>query len=180
MAQELISIFVCEKDKDIENFLKERAINFEKLGKSRTFFIFDEEAEEFRILAYFTIALQVLKVPEELLSAKKTKVLDGFSSKTRGTKITEFPAILIGQLGRNDLYKGSISGYEILEYCLVNILMGQERLGGRIIMLECKNIPYLICLYEKFGFRKIDKDYSEDELIQMIKILDESDIIEVR
>jgi hypothetical protein len=73
VAQELISIFVCEKDKDIENFLKERAINFEKLGKSRTFFIFDEEAEEFRILAYFTIALQVLKVPEELLSAKKTK-----------------------------------------------------------------------------------------------------------
>lgn len=29
-AQELISIFVCEKDCDIENFLKEKAIIFEK------------------------------------------------------------------------------------------------------------------------------------------------------
>ena len=36
-AQELISIFNCEKDKDIENFIRERAILFEKLGKSRTY-----------------------------------------------------------------------------------------------------------------------------------------------
>ena len=41
-AQKLISIFVCEKDADIENFLKDRAIQFEKLGKSRPFLIYDE------------------------------------------------------------------------------------------------------------------------------------------
>lgn len=29
-AQELISIFICEKDHDIENFIKDRAILFEK------------------------------------------------------------------------------------------------------------------------------------------------------
>jgi len=74
-AQELISVFVCEKDKDIESFLKEKAILFEKLGKSRTYFIFNEDEDEFNILAYFTLAMQVLKVPEELLSGRKTKVL---------------------------------------------------------------------------------------------------------
>ena len=42
-AQELISIFNCENDKDIESFIKERAILFEKLGKSRTYLIFDED-----------------------------------------------------------------------------------------------------------------------------------------
>ena len=26
-AQELISVFICEKDKDVENFLKEKAID---------------------------------------------------------------------------------------------------------------------------------------------------------
>lgn len=36
-AQELISIFECRNDSDIANFLKSRAIAFEKLGKSRTF-----------------------------------------------------------------------------------------------------------------------------------------------
>lgn len=159
---------------------------FEKLGKSRTFFIFEDCDEddgknnnhEFRILAYFTLGLQVLKVPEELFSGRKTKVLDGFSSKIRGNKITEFPTILIGQLGKNELYKDSISGPDIMHYCLATLLEGQARLGGRIVMLECKNIPYLISLYEDFGFQLIDKDYKVDELRQMIKILEEDEIIE--
>lgn len=179
-AQELISIFVCEKDKDIENFLKEKAILFEKLGKSRTYFVFDEEDDDFKILAYFTLAIQVLKVPEKLLSGRKTKNFDGFSSKIKGEKITEFPAILIGQLGKNDLYLGSISGSEVTEYCLITLLKGQARLGGRIIMLECKDVPYIIRLYESFGFQKLEKEYEEEELLQMIKILEEDEIIELK
>ena len=125
-AQELISIFYCEKDKDIENFIKERAILFEKLGKSRTYIIFDEDNEdEFNILAYFTLAMQVLKVPEKLLSGRKTKKMDGFSSKIKGTKITEFPTILVGQVGKNDLYEKLISGEEIMKYCLSVAFKGQ-------------------------------------------------------
>lgn len=177
-AQELISIFICEKDKDVENFLKEKAILFEKLGKSRTYFIFNEDEDDFNILAYFTLAMQVLKVPEEFLSGRKTKALDGFGSKIRGVKITEFPTILIGQIAKNDLSKELISGLEIMEYCLLTIFKGQAVLGGRIIMLECKDIPYIVNLYERFGFQKLERDYEEDELLQMIKILEDDEIIE--
>lgn len=177
-TQELISIFSCEKDYDIENFLKEKAILFEKLGKSRTFFVFDEEDDEFKILAYYTLALQVLKVPEELLSGRKTKVLDGFNAKIKGEKITEFPSILIGQFGKNDLFKNKVTGFEAMQYCLGTLLDGQARLGGRIVMLECKNIPYLIDFYGQFGFTKIDRYYEKDELLQMVKILQEDEVIE--
>ena len=45
-------------------------------------------------------------------------------------------------------------------------------------MLECKDIPYIINLYEKFGFQKLEKDYNEDDYIQMIKVLEEDEIIE--
>lgn len=177
-AQELISVFICEKDKDVENFLKEKAILFEKLGKSRTYFVFDEDDDEFNILGYFTLAMQVLKVPEELLSGRKTKVLDGFSSKIRGAKITEFPSILIGQIAKNDLYRELISGKEVMDYCLTTVFTGQAVLGGRIIMLECKDIPYIIDLYERFGFRKLEREYEENELLQMIKVLEDDEIIE--
>ena len=175
---ELISIFVCKKDQDIEDFLKCKAVYFEKLGKSRTFFIYDEDKDKFEILAYYTIAIQVLKIPEDLITGRKAKKLDGFSSKRNGTPITEFPSILIGQIGKNEMYGETISGLEILNYCLATILEGQIRLGGRIIMLECKNIPYLIRLYEDFGFKLLEKDYQENELLQMIRILDEYEIIE--
>jgi len=177
-AQELISIFVCEKDPDIEKFLKEKAILYEKLGKSRTFIIFDEEDTDFHVLAYYTLALQVLKIPEELLSVRKTAILDGFSGKIKGLKITEFPVILIGQFGKNEQFKDKIRGSEMMDYCLSTLLDGQSRLGGRIALLECKNIQYLIDFYKDFGFEKIEKEYEEGELLQMIRILQEDEIID--
>lgn len=57
-------------------------------------------------------------------------------------------------------------------------LAGQERLGGRIIMLECKDIPALIVFYNSFGFEKIEKDYGKEELIQFVRILSEDELIE--
>lgn len=98
--------------------------------------------------------------------------------KSKEKKIAEFPAILIGQFGENELFKNCITGFEAMNYCLSTLLDGQAQLGGRIIMIECKNIPYLIELYEQFGFSKIEKDYEEEELLQMIKILQEDEIIE--
>lgn len=178
-AQELISIFVCTKVADIENFLKNKAIQFEKLGKSRTFFIYDEDREDFKILGYFTLAIQVLKIPDQLISGRKARLFDGFSSKIKSVKITEFPVILIGQLGKNEQYSETLSGSKLLEYCLATILEGQALLGGRIILLECKNKPYLISLYEQFGFNILDNDNPKDELIQMIKILHYEDIITI-
>ena len=64
-----------------------------------------------------------------------------------------------------------------MHYCLAKILEGQARLGGRIVMLECKNYPGLMKLYKKFGFQVIEKDYDANELIQMIKVLNDTDII---
>ena len=151
-------------------------MQFEKSGKGRTFLIYDEDCEDFQILAYYTLAMKVLKIPEDLYSNRKLKNLDGFSSKINGQKITEFPAILIGQIGKNETYRQSIEGMEVMQYCMNTLLEGQSLLGGRIIMLECKNIPYLIDLYKKFGFATIDKDYEPDELLQLIKVLQEEEL----
>ena len=178
-AEELISIFMCKKDIDIESFIKTKAILFEKLGKSRTYFIYDEDREDFQILAYYTIAIQVLKIPDGMLSGNMIKRLDGLSANVRGNRISEFPTILIGQIGKNDKFSQSITGSEVIEYCLATIFEGQEKLGGRIIMLECKDVPYLIRLYKKFGFDLLEKDYENGELLQMIRLLDEDEIIEI-
>lgn len=158
--------------------MKKKAIIFEKLGKSRTFLIYDEDKNEFQILGYFTIALQVLKIPNNL-SNRKIKSIDGFSSKANGETVKRFPTILIGQLGKNSLIKNitNISGDEIIKYCFDRIFKGQECLGGRIVMLECKNIDYLKRFYEKYGFKLIDRNYKDNELLQYIKIFNEEEIM---
>lgn len=170
---------MCTKDSDIETFLKHRAVEFEKLGKSRTFLIYDEdESAEFKILAYFTLSIQILKVPDEF-SNRQIKGLDGYNAKIRGNRITEFPTILIGQFGKNEFYDDSgFSGDELMGYCLSTIFEGQTKLGGRIIMLECQDIPYLIDFYGRYGFERLDRNYEEGELIQLLRILSEEDLIE--
>lgn len=141
--------------------------------------MYNEEAadEQFSILAYFTLALQVIKLPNKL-SNRKIKELDGFSAKINGEIITEFPAILIGQIGKNDEHKNDISGFDVMEYCMAKVLEGQARLGGRIVTLECKDIPYLIQFYEQFGFKKLEREYENDELIQLIRVFQGNELMD--
>lgn len=52
----MLDHFKCEKDPDIEKFLKEKAIDFESLNKSRTYLIYDLDdllSGKKYILAYF-------------------------------------------------------------------------------------------------------------------------------
>ncbi len=65
-----------------------------------------------------------------------------------------------------------------MQYCLSTLLDGQKYLGGRVAMLECKDIPYLIDFYKQFGFIKLERDYQEDELAQLVKTLREEELIE--
>ena len=43
---ELLSSFSCSKDQDIEYFLQNRSIEFEKLSKARTYLVFDQDELE--------------------------------------------------------------------------------------------------------------------------------------
>lgn len=149
----------------------------ERTGKSRTFLVCDELDNKVQIVAYFTLAIQILNIPETF-SGKQIKNLDGFGSKINGKLITEVPAILIGQIGKNDLHKDRIKGSLLMQYCMSTVLDGQARLGGRVVLLECKNIDYLVkTFYPSYGFKKLEKEYSADELIQFIRTLNEDELI---
>ena len=116
----ILALFICSKDQDIERFLKTKAVKYEKLGKSRTFLICSLIDEKIRIIAYFSIALQAIKISENL-SRNQIKNLDGISYQARGKLITELPALLIGQLAKNDLYKNFITGELLMEFCMNTI-----------------------------------------------------------
>ena len=63
-----------------------------------------------------------------------------------------------------------------MQYCFATILEGQSKLGGRIVMLECKNQPYLLEFYKKYGFQVIDKNYEENELFLLVRVFNEEEI----
>jgi hypothetical protein len=166
---EAISLFHCEKDKDIETFLHQKATLFDEKSKCRTYLIFDEKASKFRILAYFSLAIQLLKIPEGM-SNTQIKKLDGLYSKRNGTSIAEVPAYLIGQFAKSDCSSGEITGHRMMEYALSFVKKAQSIVGGRIVYIECKPHPKIIAFYAKEGFRAFRKS-PDDGLLQMYCII---------
>ena len=160
VLQKALSSFSCKHDPDIQNFLLNRAVKFERLLKSKTYLIVDDSQvqnteiafENLTIYGYISVALKVFKAPETI-SNRQRLLLDGFSAKEHGEQISNFPCYLIGQLARNsNVPKESISGAELLKFAY-RVVGGAVRLvGGRNILVECRNIPKLVQFYTDNGF----------------------------
>lgn len=113
---QILCSFSCRQDSNIETFLHNHAIEFEKLSKSRTYLICSEmhlKNHQIDILGYFSLALKTLSIPETI-SNRYRKELDGFSAKFHGKPIQDIPCYLIGQLARNsNTPKEIFSGKEL-------------------------------------------------------------------
>ncbi|TGG86964.1 hypothetical protein [Geotoga petraea] len=146
---------------------------------ARTYFVIEDKTfdhiSEIKILGYFTLSQKTLNI-DKGISKTKIKKLTGFSNPRE----KNIPVFLIGQLGKNDKFRSKISGDELIEKAHFKIKEGQEKIAGRGILVECKNIPYLRNFYEKHNYIFIDKEYKKGDLLQYLKILNPEDIIEKR
>ena len=174
----MLSSFSCVYDEDIQNFLHNRAVDFELLSKSRTYLIIDKEQfqkpgiklDELTIYGYISLAVKVFTVPETT-SNRQRQQLDGFSAKEHGKQISNFPCYLIGQLARNsNVPKDSISGAELLNFAYDIIAISVDAVGGRNILVECHNNKKLVQFYLDNEFYKISQMPDENQtMIQMIR-----------
>jgi hypothetical protein len=157
-----IEKFSCQ-DSDVEKFLKEKAAEFDKRNKSRTYLLFDtDEKDDILILGYFTVTMKSLKL-SPALSKSKVKKIDGFRSDIKETE-----AVLIGQLGKNQNYKTQIDGKTILKTALEVVYASCELIGGRIVFLECANNEKVVKFYEENNFVFLQES---GEYLQMILYL---------
>ncbi len=174
---DLLSSFSCIQDKDIENFLHNRAIDFERINKSRTYILCDDDIlnKEGRlvIMGYFSVALKVLNLPENF-SNRSRKNLDGISANFHHQKIVSIPCYLIGQLAKNSAIpdEQSISGAELIK-CAMSVICSAETLvGGRNVLIECHNEQKLLKFYTDNGFETFANiSYGDIPMVQMLRIL---------
>ncbi|ACV38859.1 hypothetical protein [Leptotrichia buccalis] len=154
---------------DIEIFLHEKAIKFEKSSISSTYVVFSEDNE---ILGYFTIANRSLVIPKEnfgILSKTQQKKLGNSAAILKnGDLMTS--SFLLGQLGKNysDDIENLITGRELLTFAYDLFLKIKELINVKYIWLECQNEPKLISFYQNFGFKMLESLTSEEGLKVMI------------
>ena len=179
----ILSNFSCPKNKDVENFLKYKAIEFSKQSLSRTHLVFwatDDEAEK-ELVGYYTIASKWIRVDRDSVTNKEARKLRAqgvFDEKTNEYIVS---APLIGQLGKNftDGNDMLISGTELLNLAIEKVKIVQREVGGKFVYLECEDKEKLVYFYQKnnfkiFGKRKLDRDETDlngEYLVQLFAML---------
>ena len=159
----------------IEHFLQHRAREFEGLSKARTYLVFDASdlengVEHPVIYGYISLALKILTVPASV-SNRMRKELDGFNAKIHGQQISDFPCYLIGQLSKNSNVKNNpVLGKELLDIAFGIIASATEAVGGRYMMIECRNETKQLKFYGDNSFSEIDHIPDDDvPMVQMIR-----------
>lgn len=176
----ILSDFYCPLNRDVETFLKTKAIEFAKQRIAATHLIFTDYKETLVLIAYFTIALKSFKIAKHCLSRSYQKRINKFSTYDSDSKSYTLPAPLIAQLGKNfkNNYNSLITGDELLKIACDNVNEYQMMMSGKIVYLECEEKDKLLEFYQtngfvNFGKRQLDKDEDLDGeyLIQMLKYL---------
>lgn len=142
-------VFECTRNQDVEYFLKNKAINFEKRSTSRTYLILDEDGQ---ILSYFSLSFKEVTLNTEKVSGTSIKKLDGFSKTATTVK-----AYLIGQIGKNSQIQDNPIRLENIFNEIYNVIaQAQSLIGGRVVILECEDNEKLIALYERHGYKILE------------------------
>lgn len=166
--------FSCRREEDLENFLAKKAITYERTDIGKTYLCIDKEQLEegnFTVLAYFTLAQRSVDI-SELSNKRKRKVLGDYPGRD---KIKSVPAFLIGQLGRCDDYSSEeLSGQQILDECYHAISLAARIVGGKLLVLECREHMFEK-FYEKQGFKKLYDKLNDENLYTLYKKIDFSE-----
>lgn len=78
---------------------------------------------------------------------------------------------LIAQLGRDDHWSVPGFGKELMVEAINIIREARDRVGCRVVRLDCRPDPHLVAYYNGYGFQEIKRDTNGDELVMMVMIL---------
>lgn len=163
--------FSCHREEDLEDFLVDKAITYEKSDIGKTYLCLDKEKlknKEFVVMAYFTIAQRAVDI-SDLSSNKRKKMLGSFPGRDSMKYVSAF---LIGQLGRCDDYSSEeFSGQQLLDECYHAISLAARIVGGKLLVLECREHMYEK-FYEKQGFKKLYDKLNKENLYTLYKKID--------
>ena len=97
--QEILSDFSCSKNMEIQNFVRNSALDFAKRKVAITYLVIDNVGN---IAAIFALAHKVVEIKNQALSSSGRKKLMRFSKLDTGSNTYTVSAFLIAQFGKSD------------------------------------------------------------------------------
>ena len=166
----ILSEFICQKNDEIQTFLKDKAIEFAKKKLSITYLVNDSETGD--LLGYFTLAHKVLEVPALGLSNTVRRKMSRYSTLDNRNESYMVSAFLLAQFGKNYSVdeERRVSGAELMD-CVDEVLKRiQHQIGGAIVYLDCEDEEKLITFYSDVsGYKQISERISERDRVKYLQ-----------
>ena len=167
-VRKLLKTFFCAKNADVQDFLHNKAITFERNLRACTY-LYVSNADK-SVVAYLTLGIKSLLTDD--LNDETIKFLDGYTSQ-----MPSIPCYLVAQLGKSDSCKEKIGKF-LLDDALNFIDKAQDILKGRFVLIDSVNDDKVINFYKENSFIALEND-KKLKSIKMIKPYFEYDKFEI-
>lgn len=149
------------KDKDIEDFLRFKALEFDQRGWCSTYLLVDKDEiihRKLNVVGYFTLSNRVIKLPENISKTQRKRLFNGLVRDDQFLHV-----ILIGQLGKfcTSNVSGCTSMEELLDSAFNIINDVNDKIPCRCVLLECREADNTDNKMEKSRRAKLHKMYVE-------------------
>ena len=156
---------------EIENFVRNKAIDFARRKLSVTYLVTD--VNDGQILGFFALTHKAVLIPHAKLSKSSLKKLERFARLDRATGEYMASAFLIAQFGKNyGVDNGKrITGKELMKLANDVLVHIQRQIGGGIIYLDCEDKENLIKFYTDEKFQHFGERFSSEENLKYLQYM---------
>lgn len=146
-TKNILSVFICQKNPEIENFVRNNAVDFAKRKISITYLFVDEKID--KVYAIYAITHKVIEIDPKYLSKTKNKQIERFAEKDIKSGKYIVSAFLLAQFGKSlDGEQENISGNAMMDTVISKLKEVQHEIGGGIVYLECEDNIKLLNFYQ--------------------------------
>ncbi len=160
-----LSSFSRPKNSEVEDYLKNSAVDFAKKGISITYLVFGKDDKKSYLLGYYAVTYKILQVSRSNISRTTERRIARFGELDSLSNAYSLPAPLIAQFSKNfaDGTPKILTGSELMKLALDQVQNIQHMAGGRIVYLECEDNQFILEFYKKNGFTVFSKRYTDDK-----------------
>lgn len=149
-VKRILSVFDCKKNQEIEDFVRNKAIDFANRKISITYLFVDKDIE--KVYAIYAITHKVIEIDpgfSNSLSKTLIKKISRFAEKDKESGKYIVSAFLLAQFGKSlEGEQVGISGNSMMKTVMENLEKIQHEIGGGIVYLECEDNVKLLDFYE--------------------------------
>lgn len=147
----LLSDFSCPLNIEVEDFVRNKAIDFMKRKLAVTYLVMKKMDEEKSVLVgIYALSHKAIEITNTNISNTTRKKLSRYAVLDKDTDKYNISAFLIAQFGKNYAVPEEhlITGNELMDLTFALLRHVQYCVGGGVVYLDCENMEKVLDFYQ--------------------------------